>query len=99
VVAVIVTVLILRGLVTVAPGEARVLQLFGRYQGTLRRTGLRFVNPFTSRRRVSTRIRNHETAVLKVNELGGSPIEIAAVVVWQVQDPARAVFEADSFVE
>jgi hypothetical protein len=88
----------LRGLTTVAPGQAKVLQLFGRYTGTVRTAGLRWVNPFTSRRNVSTRIRNHESDVLKVNDLDGNPIEIAAVVVWQVEDTARAVFEVDSFV-
>jgi hypothetical protein len=87
------------GLTMVAPGEARVLQLFGRYLGTVRASGLRWVNPFTTRLKVSTRIRNHETAVLKVNDHDGNPIEIAAVVVWQVQDTARATFEVNSFVQ
>lgn len=87
------------GLTQVAPGEARVCQLFGRYQGTIRQDGLRWVNPFTSRRKISTRLRNHETAVLKVNDAYGNPIELAAVVVWQVRDTAQAVFEVDDFVE
>ncbi|HEY0530439.1 MAG TPA: SPFH domain-containing protein [Actinoplanes sp.] len=87
----------LRGLVQVAPGQARVVQLLGRYTGTIRQTGLRWVNPFTTRRRVSTRIRNHQTEVTKVNDSDGNPIEIAAVVVWQVSDTAKAVFEVDSF--
>lgn len=87
-----------RGLTTVQPGEARVVQLFGRYLGTLRRPGLWWVNPFTGRRRISTRVRNHETAAMKVNDADGNPIEIAAVVVWQVEDTARAVFEVDDFV-
>lgn len=87
------------GLTAVAPGEARVLQLLGRYTGTVRTDGLRWVNPLTARRRVSTRIRNHETDVLKVNDADGNPIEIAAVVVWQVEDTARAVFEVDDFIE
>ncbi|GIE77286.1 membrane protein [Actinoplanes philippinensis] len=87
------------GLTPVAPGEARVLQLLGRYTGTVRTDGLRWVNPLTNRRRVSTRIRNHESDVLKVNDADGNPIEIAAVVVWQVQDTARAVFEVDDFIE
>ncbi len=87
------------GLTPVAPGEARVLQLLGRYTGTVRTDGLRWVNPLTARRRVSTRIRNHETDMLKVNDADGNPIEIAAVVVWQVQDTARAVFEVDDFIE
>ncbi|MDL4820753.1 SPFH domain-containing protein [Actinomadura opuntiae] len=87
------------GLTPVAPGEARVLQLLGRYKGTVREDGLRWVNPLTDRRRVSTRIRNHETGLAKVNDLDGNPIEISAVVVWQVRDTARAVFEVDDFVE
>ncbi|MES4893026.1 SPFH domain-containing protein [Streptomyces sp. NPDC096012] len=92
-------VIAMRGLNTVAPGEARVVQLFGRYRGTIRQDGLRWVNPFTSRTRVSTRVRNHETAVLKVNDAYGNPIELAAVVVWKVQDTAQATFEVDDFVE
>ncbi|WP_405978825.1 SPFH domain-containing protein [Streptomyces sp. NBC_00158] len=87
------------GLNTVAPGEARVVQLFGRYRGTVRADGLRWVNPLTSRQKISTRVRNHETAVLKVNDAYGNPIELAAVVVWRVADTARAVFEVDDFTE
>jgi regulator of protease activity HflC (stomatin/prohibitin superfamily) len=87
------------GLTPVAPGEARVVQLLGRYTGTIRTDGLRWVNPFTRRHRVSTRIRNHETDKLKVNDADGNPIEIAAVVVWQVEDTAKAVFEVDDFME
>jgi regulator of protease activity HflC (stomatin/prohibitin superfamily) len=91
--------LVLCGLVVVAPGEAQVLQFFGRYTGTVRTPGLRWVNPFTTRKKISTRIRNHESDVLKVNDREGSPIEIAAVVVWKVEDTAQAQFEVDSFVE
>lgn len=87
------------GLNTVAPGEARVVQLFGRYRGTIREDGLRWVNPFTSRGKISTRVRNHETAVLKVNDAYGNPIELAAVVVWKVQDTAQASFEVDNYLE
>jgi hypothetical protein len=87
------------GLTPVAPGEARALQLLGRYTGTVRTDGLRWVNPITARRRISTRIRNHETDVAKVNDADGNPIEMAAVVVWQVEDTARAFFEVDDFVE
>ncbi|MFG2390916.1 SPFH domain-containing protein [Streptomyces lavendulae] len=87
------------GLNTVAPGEARVVQLFGRYRGTIRADGLRWVNPLTSRRKISTRVRNHETAVLKVNDAYGNPIELAAVVVWRVSETARAVFEVEDFTE
>ncbi|GAB2802918.1 SPFH domain-containing protein [Actinoallomurus bryophytorum] len=87
------------GLTAVAPGQARVVQLLGRYAGTIRTDGLRWVNPLTTRRRISTRIRNHETDIAKVNDADGNPIEMAAVVVWQVQDTAKAVFEVDDFVE
>jgi regulator of protease activity HflC (stomatin/prohibitin superfamily) len=86
------------GLTQVVPGEARVVQLFGRYVGSLRLSGLRWVNPFTRRRRVSTRIRNHETALAKVNDADGNPIEIAAVVVWRVEDTAQALYDVDDFV-
>ena len=89
----------LRGLTQVIAGEARVVQLFGRYSGTVREPGLRWVNPFTIRRRVSTRIRNHETAVAKVNDADGNPIEIAAVVVWQVRDTAAALYSVDDFTQ
>ncbi|MEN3356536.1 MAG: hypothetical protein V7637_518 [Mycobacteriales bacterium] len=89
----------LGGLTAVAPGQARVVALFGRYVGTIRTTGLRWVNPLTRRRAVSTRIRNHETAPAKVNDADGNPIEIAAVVVWQVEDTARALYEVDDFIE
>ncbi len=98
VLVVVADLIMLRGLTQVAPGQARVCQLFGRYQGTIRQDGLRWVNPFTSRRTISTRLRNHETEVLKVNDAYGNPIEIACVVVWQVQDTAQAVFEVDNFV-
>ncbi|GAA0306848.1 SPFH domain-containing protein [Streptomyces polychromogenes] len=96
---VLASVLAMSGLNTVAPGEARVVQLFGRYRGTIRTDGLRWVNPLTSREKISTRVRNHETAVLKVNDAYGNPIELASVVVWRVADTARAVFEVDDFTE
>ncbi len=86
------------GLTPVAPGKARVVQLLGRYDGTIRTDGLRWVNPLTTRRPVSTRIRNHETGLAKVNDADGNPIEMAAVVVWQVEDTAKAMFEVDDFV-
>ncbi len=89
----------IRGLIAVAPGEARVLQLFGSYAGTIRRSGLRWVNPLSRRLKVSTRIRNHETALAKVNDAEGNPIEIAAVVVWQVENTARALYDVDNFVQ
>jgi hypothetical protein len=90
--------LTLRGLTPVVAGEARVIQLFGRYRGTIRAPGLHFVNPFARRRQVSVRIRNHETALAKVNDADGNPIEIAAVVVWQVHDTAQALYAVDDFL-
>jgi hypothetical protein len=89
--------LLLAGLVPVVAGEARVVQLFGRYQGTARDAGLVFVNPFSRRRKVSVRLRNHETTVAKVNDADGNPIEIAAVVVWQVADTAKALYAVDDY--
>jgi regulator of protease activity HflC (stomatin/prohibitin superfamily) len=89
----------IRGLMAVAPGEARVVQLFGSYAGTIRGSGLRWVNPLSKRIKVSTRIRNHETPLAKVNDAEGNPIEIAAVVVWQVEDTARALYDVDNFVQ
>ncbi|MFI0859557.1 SPFH domain-containing protein [Streptomyces smyrnaeus] len=99
VVLVIGSVFAMAGLNMVAPGEARVVQLFGRYTGTIRADGLRWVNPLTSRTKISTRVRNHETAVLKVNDAYGNPIELAAVVVWQVRDTAQATFSVDDYAE
>jgi regulator of protease activity HflC (stomatin/prohibitin superfamily) len=90
-------VLALHGLTPVVAGEARVVQLFGRYRGTVRAPGLHWVNPFARRRKVSVRIRNHETAMAKVNDADGNPIEIAAVVVWQVADTAQALYAVDEF--
>ena len=87
------------GLTPVSPGQARVVTLFGRYLGTIRTTGLRWVNPFTARRRVSTRVVNDETSTLKVNDADGNPVEIAAVVVWQVRDTARAMYAVNDFTE
>ncbi|MEV1011220.1 SPFH domain-containing protein [Streptomyces sp. NPDC049881] len=95
----LVCVVLMTGLNMVAPGEARVVQFFGRYTGTIRKDGLRWVNPLTTRGKISTRVRNHETNVLKVNDAYGNPIELAAVVVWQVEDTAQASFEVDDFVE
>ena len=88
---------LLKGLLVVNPNEGQVVQLFGRYVGTIREQRFRWLNPFTSRRKISLRVRNFETAKLKVNDLDGNPIEIAAVVVWQVVDSAEAVFEVDNF--
>ncbi|MBK9656106.1 MAG: SPFH domain-containing protein [Rhodanobacteraceae bacterium] len=85
------------GLFMVQPNNAVVLQLFGRYVGTTRDEGLRWANPFLSKRAVSLRVRNFESNKLKVNELDGSPIEIASVVVWQVVDSAEALFLVDDY--
>ena len=85
------------GLFTVSPNEAKVLQLFGNYKGTVREPGLRWVNPFYSKRGISVRVRNFESERLKVNDLAGNPIEIAAVVVWRVVDTAEALFHVDNY--
>ena len=89
----------LAGLTPVVPGQARVIQLFGKYRGTVRDPGLQWVNPFTRRIKVSTRIRNLETAQTKVNDADGNPIEIAAVVVWQVADTAKAIYSVDEYMK
>jgi regulator of protease activity HflC (stomatin/prohibitin superfamily) len=88
----------LRGLTIVAPGRAHVVQLFGKYDGTIREPGMQWVNPFTNRVPFSTRIRNMETAQAKVNDADGNPIEIAAVVVWQVRDTAQATYSVDDYL-
>jgi regulator of protease activity HflC (stomatin/prohibitin superfamily) len=85
------------GFFVVHPNYAQVLQLFGRYMGTAKDAGLWWANPFYTKRRVSLRVRNFETGKLKVNDHGSNPIEIAAVVVWQVVDTAEAVFEVDDY--
>jgi len=85
------------GLFMVHPNEAKVLQLFGKYAGTARDPGLKWANPFYTKATVSTRIRNFESNKLKVNDANGSPIEIAAVVVWKVFDTAEALFEVDDY--
>ncbi|MCS7026156.1 MAG: SPFH domain-containing protein [Bryobacteraceae bacterium] len=95
--AILADLLIMAGLFTVAPNQAVVLQLFGKYVGTVKTTGLRWANPFYSKHKISLRIRNFETENLKVNDHDGNPIEIAAVVVWKVVDSAEAVFEVDNY--
>lgn len=90
--------LFLGGLFKVEPNKGVVLQLFGRYVGTSRETGLRWTNPFFSKHAVSLRVRNFQTEHIKVNDLDGNPIEIAAVIVWQVVDTAEAMFEVDEYV-
>ena len=87
----------LGGLFSVAPNEGRVMQLFGAYRGTVREEGLRWANPFLTKKRISLRVRNFESAKLKVNDTDGNPIEIAAVIVWKVVDSAEAVFEVDDY--
>jgi hypothetical protein len=87
----------LAGLFTVAPNQGQVLQLFGAYRGTAKEEGLRWANPFYTKKRISMRVRNFESAHLKVNDTDGNPIEIAAIVVWRVVDTAEAVFEVDDF--
>ncbi len=96
-IALIVAVLLLAGLFVVNPNEAKVLQFFGSYAGTVKHAGLRWANPLYTKRRISQRIRNFESAHLKVNDNEGNPIEIAAVVVWRVVDTAEAVFEVDDY--
>jgi regulator of protease activity HflC (stomatin/prohibitin superfamily) len=96
-VALAVQMVLAAGLFVVNPNEAKVMQLFGKYVGTARQPGLRFANPFFTKRRVSMRVRNFESARLKVNDLDGNPIEIAAVVVWRVVDTAEAIFEVDDY--
>ncbi|MDH0186919.1 SPFH domain-containing protein [Stenotrophomonas sp. GD03993] len=90
-------VFILAGLYTIQPNQAAVLSLFGKYVGTVKDNGLRWNNPFYAKRRVSQRVRNFESGKLKVNELDGSPIEIAAVIVWQVIDASEAVYNVDDY--
>ena len=85
------------GLYTVQPNQAAVLSLFGKYVGTVKDNGLRWNNPFLSKKKVSQRVRNFESGRLKVNELDGSPIEIAAVIVWQVVDASEAVYNVDDY--
>ncbi len=93
----VVVVFAMTGLYTVQPNQAAVLSLFGKYVGTVKDNGLRWNNPFFTKRKVSLRVRNFESGRLKVNELDGSPIEIAAVIVWRVVDSAEAVFNVDDY--
>jgi regulator of protease activity HflC (stomatin/prohibitin superfamily) len=99
VIVLIIATSLLAGLTPVVPGQARVIQLFGKYRGTIREPGMQWVNPLTHRIKVSTRIRNHETAQAKVNDADGNPIEIAAVVVWQVADTAKATYAVDDYTK
>ena len=87
------------GVGVISPGSTRVVQLFGRYIGTVRRTGLYTTVPLSNRRRVSVRVRNFETNELKVNDADGNPVNIAAIVVWQVADTAKATFAVEDYVD
>ena len=89
--------LLIKGFFTVAPNEANVLQLFGSYVGTAKTPGLRWANPFYSKKKISLRVRNFESSHLKVNDADGNPIEIAAVVVWRVVETAEATFEVNDY--
>ncbi len=93
----IVVVVCLNGFFTVNPNTGVVLQLFGSYEGTVKEQGLRWANPFLSKRHISLRVRNFESAHLKVNDADGNPVDIAAVVVWKVVDSAEACFEVDDY--
>ena len=97
IVVLIVAILVLAGLYTLQPNEAAILQLFGAYRGTSRQPGLRATNPFYTRRKLSLRARNLNGDRLKVNDKRGNPIEIAAVVVWHVDDTAKAAFDVDDY--
>jgi hypothetical protein len=96
-VVLVVTFICLFGLTVVNPNEARVIQLFGKYKGSLKEQGLWWVNPLTTRRKVSLRVRNFESNKLKVNDHDGNPIEIAVVVVWRVVETAEAIFEVNDY--
>lgn len=98
IIGIVVVVFLLFGLFVVNPNEGKVLQLFGSYVGTVKDPGLRWANPFYTKKRVSLRVRNFETSKLKVNDNRGNPIEIAAVVVWKVTDTAEAIFEVDDYI-
>jgi regulator of protease activity HflC (stomatin/prohibitin superfamily) len=98
-VAVVVFVLVITSLAIVPPGQTSVVQFFGRYIGTVTRSGFWWVAPLTVRRRVSVRVRNFETNRLKVNDADGSPVEIAAIVVWQVSDTSKATYAVDDYAD
>ena len=97
VVLMVIEVFLIGGLFIVNPNEGRVMQLFGNYVGTVKTPGLRWANPFYTKKRISLRVRNFESARLKVNDLEGNPIEIAAVVVWRIVETFEAVFNVDDY--
>jgi regulator of protease activity HflC (stomatin/prohibitin superfamily) len=90
-------ILMLSGLMVIGPNDARVMTFFGRYTGSVKESGLRWINPFTGKKAISLRARNFETAKIKVNDLDGNPIEIGAVIVWRVVDTAQATFDVENF--
>jgi hypothetical protein len=96
-VSMLLIILVWTGFFNVAPNEGKVLQLFGAYRGTVKAPGLRWANPFYSKKKISLRIRNFESGKLKVNDHVGNPIEIAAIVVWKVVDTAEAIFQVDDY--
>jgi regulator of protease activity HflC (stomatin/prohibitin superfamily) len=93
----VLAIFLIRGFFLISPNEAQVLQLFGDYAGTAKVPGLRWANPFYTRKKLSLRVRNFESSHLKVNDAEGNPIEIAAVVVWRVVETAEATFEVDDY--
>ena len=93
----VITLVCYKGFFMVHPNQAKVLQLFGSYVGSVRQTGLRWANPFYSKEPISLRVRNFESGQMKVNDSSGNPVDIAAVVVWKVVDSAEAVFEVDDY--
>ena len=97
-VPIVVAVLIAGSLVIVQPGQTKVVRFFGKYVGSVRRTGLSWILPLSDRRTVSIRVRNFETSHLKVNDADGNPVEIAAIVVWQVADTSRALYAVDDYL-
>ncbi len=97
VVLIALAVVAIRGLIVVQPNQAKVVTLFGRYRGTVRDAGFHWINPLTSRTTVSLRVRNFESDTLKVNDAAGNPVEIAAVVNWQVADTATALFDVENY--
>jgi hypothetical protein len=97
IVTLVFSIFIMTGLYMVEPNQAAVLSLFGKYVGTVKEQGLRWNNPFFNKKKISLRTRNFESGKLKVNDLDGSPIEIASVVVWSVLDSAEAVYNVDDY--
>ncbi len=90
-------IILLSGCAVIGPNDARVLTFFGKYTGSVKQSGLRWMNPFTTKAPISLRARNFETAKIKVNDIDGNPIEIGAVIVWRVVETAQAVFDVESY--